>query len=105
MTDVVLVLTTVPVADAERVARALVEEHLAACVNLLPPMTSTYRWRGDVVQEAEQQLVVKTVRTRVPALRERLTALHPYELPEFLVLDTAEVDEAYAAWVREHTST
>ena len=103
MTDVVIVLTTLPARDAERVARALVEERLAACVNLLPPMSSIYRWRGETMTESEQQLVAKTVRGRVEQIRERLAGIHPYELPEFLVLDVAEGGDAYLAWVREST--
>ena len=103
MTDVVIVLTTLPARDAERVARALVEERLAACVNLLPPMSSIYRWRGEMMTESEQQLVAKTVRGRVEQIRERLAGIHPYELPEFLVLDVAEGGDAYLAWVREST--
>ena len=103
-TDLVLVLTTLPASDAERVGRVLVEERLAACVNLLPPMSSIYHWEGRVVLEGEQQLVAKTVRGRVEALRERLAAVHPYELPEFLVIDVAAGSDAYLAWVRESAS-
>ena len=97
----VIVLTTVGAdADAAAIARTLVEERLAACVNLLPEMTSIYRWKGSVEQEREQQLVIKTAADRVEALRVRLRTLHPYELPEFVVL-TAGASEAYAAWVGE----
>jgi periplasmic divalent cation tolerance protein len=96
-----IVLTTLgPDADANALARRLVDEGLAACVNVLAPMTSTYRWKGMVEQEREQQLVVKTSRERVPALEARLRELHPYELPEFLVLDASGSD-AYLAWVEE----
>jgi periplasmic divalent cation tolerance protein len=103
MTDVVIVLTTLPSADAGRIARVLVEERLAACVNLLPPMSSTYWWKGAVVTEPEQQLVAKTRRGQVARLRTRLGEIHPYELPEFLVLDVADGGEAYLAWVRDST--
>ena len=105
MSDVVVVLTTVP--DGERgeaIARALVEERLAACVNLLPPMISVYRWQGTVEREPEQQMIVKTTRHRVPALQARLAALHPYELPEFLVLAVADSSAAYFEWVLTQTS-
>ena len=105
MTDLVIVLTTVPAGETgDRLARTLVEEQLAACVNVLAPMRSTYRWRGAVESEAEQQLVVKTRRSLVPRLTARLTALHPYELPEILVLDVAQGADAYLAWVRDSTS-
>jgi periplasmic divalent cation tolerance protein len=97
------VLTTLAAdADAATLAKTLVDEHLAACVNVLAPMTSIYRWRNAVEQEREQQLVIKTTAAAVPALRTRLLELHPYELPEFLVLDAAGSD-AYLAWVREGT--
>jgi periplasmic divalent cation tolerance protein len=104
VTDLVIVLTTVPAGDTgDRLARTLVEERLAACVNVLAPMRSTYRWRGAIESEAEQQLVIKTRRPLVPRLQARLAALHPYELPEILVLDVAQGADAYVAWVRENT--
>ena len=97
----VLVLTTLGAdADASALARTLVEERLAACVNVLPLMTSIYRWQGGLEQEREQQLLIKTAPERVEALAARLRELHPYELPEFIVLDGAASD-AYGAWVRE----
>jgi periplasmic divalent cation tolerance protein len=105
VTDLVIVLTTVPAGDAgDRVARSLVDERLAACVNVLAPMTSTYRWRGAVEVDAEQQLIIKTRRSLVPRLTARLAALHPYELPEVLVVDVAQGSDAYLAWVRDSTS-
>ena len=98
---VAIVLTTLGAdTDALALARQLVDEGLAACVNVLPPMTSVYRWKGVVEQEREQQLVMKTSTDRVAALQARLQALHPYELPEFVVLDAA-ASAAYAGWVRE----
>ena len=98
---IVVVLTTLGAGtNAESLARTLVAEGLAACVNILPLMTSVYRWRGVVEQEREQQLVIKTAADRVDALRVRLRTLHPYELPEFVVLP-AGASEAYAAWVGE----
>ena len=103
LSSIVIVLTTLGAdADAAALARTLVDERLAACVNALPPMTSTYRWKGVVEQDREQQLVIKTTADRVPALQARLRQLHPYELPEFLVLD-ATGSEAYLAWVGEST--
>ena len=97
--DIAIVLTTLGAdADAAGLAKTLVEERLAACVNVLPPMSSTYRWKGQVEVEREQQLVMKTRLDRVPALQARLTALHPYELPEFIVL-TGTASEEYATWV------
>lgn len=99
LADVAVVLTTIGAdADAVALARTLVEEGLAACVNVLPPMQSVYRWQGAVQVEREQQLVIKTAPAKLPALEARLHQLHPYELPEFLVLG-AEGSVAYTAWV------
>ncbi|HXI29218.1 MAG TPA: divalent-cation tolerance protein CutA [Vicinamibacterales bacterium] len=101
MSDLILVLTTMPDDErAEALARTLVEERLAACVNVHGPMTSTYRWKGAVERDAERQLVIKTTRERRPALEARLHELHPYELPEFVVL-SGEASAAYRAWAAE----
>lgn len=104
--QVVLVLTTV--ADdgsAEAVARTLVEEKLAACVNVLPPMVSIYRWKGEVERSMERQLVIKTTRAHLPALEARLTALHSYKLPEFVVLPIDAGSRAYLDWVRDQVTS
>jgi periplasmic divalent cation tolerance protein len=99
---VVVVLTTIGAdADATAIARTLVDERLAACVNVLPPMTSVFRWKGAVDQDREQQMVIKTTADRVPAMETRLRQLHPYELPEFLVLPTSGGSPGYLAWVAE----
>jgi periplasmic divalent cation tolerance protein len=101
----VLVLTTVPDGlDAEALARTLVEERLAACVNILPAMASVYRWDGRVEQAVERQLVIKTSLERVATLRPRLLDLHPYDVPEFLVVGVAGGSEAYLSWLRSAVS-
>jgi periplasmic divalent cation tolerance protein len=98
--DVVLVLTTIAAeADGAAFARALVEEQLAACVNVLPAMTSVYRWNGQVEQDREQQVVIKTTRDRLGALESRVKELHSYELPEFVVIAAGGGSAAYLAWV------
>ena len=94
-----IVLTTFSVGHALAVARVLVDERLAACVNILPPMTSVYRWQGDVSQEDEEQMVIKTTADRLADLEMRLRQLHPYELPEFLVITADAGSEAYLRWV------
>ena len=105
MPDIMLILTTMPDDDrADTVARTLVEERLAACVNVHGPMQSTYRWKGRVEREAERQLVIKTTRERVAPLERRLRALHPYELPEFLVVAADGGADAYLEWVAAETS-
>jgi periplasmic divalent cation tolerance protein len=103
--DAVLVLTTVPSADVgEQIARALVEGRLAACVNILPPMVSIYRWKGEVQRDSECQLVIKTSPARVDALQERLADLHPYDLPELIVIPVEGGDPAYLAWIEGEVS-
>jgi len=100
MDEIVLVLTTVPDGfDVDALARDLVETRLAACVSVLAPQVSTYRWQGAVETATERQLVVKTVSGSVPAVRAALAARHPYEVPEFLVL-RADADDAYGQWIR-----
>jgi periplasmic divalent cation tolerance protein len=102
--DPIIVLTTLAAdADATTLATTLVEERLAACVNILPPMASIYRWKGMVEREREQQLVIKTSRKRLADLEARVRQLHPYELPEFLVLD-ADASAVYRGWIEESTS-
>ena len=94
-----LVLTTMPDdGQAEALAVTLVEERLAACVNIHPPMRSVYRWNGAVEREGERQLVIKTVRDRLADLEARLRAAHPYELPEWIVLAADAVSEGYLRW-------
>ena len=101
MSDLILILTTMPdSADVDELARTLVDERLAACVNVHGPMTSVYRWKGAVERENERQVVIKTTRDRVHALQTRLHELHPYELPEFLIIE-ADGSDAYAAWVKD----
>jgi periplasmic divalent cation tolerance protein len=103
--DIVIVLTTAPDDDrAESWARTLVEERLAACVNVHGPMVSFYRWKGIVERDTERQVVIKTTRERVAALRVRLAELHSYDLPEFVVLSVLDGSEEYLKWVGDQTS-
>lgn len=99
-----LVLSTVPTEDvAAALARTLVEEGLAACVNILPGMRSLYAWRGETCDDREVLCLIKTRRALFPALRDRLTALHPYEVPEIVALAAEEVSRAYLDWVSAST--
>ena len=102
--EYVIVLTTLP-SDTESGAlgRTLVEERLAACVNLLPPMDSFYRWEGQVEQDTERQVIIKTARDRVAALWDRIRELHPYETPEFVVLSIQDGSDAYLRWIGDST--
>ncbi len=103
--DAVVVLTTLPAdADHAAFARALVDDRLAACVSVMPVMDSTYRWAGAVQGDRERQVLIKTTAARVPELARRLRLLHPYEVPEILVLAASGGAEAYLAWLRESTT-
>ena len=103
-TSHVLILTTLPAdADAGAFARALVESRLAACVNLLPVMESVYRWEGRVQRDSERQLILKTSRERVATLWQRVRELHPYDVPEFIVLPIVDGNDAYLRWIGDST--
>ncbi|QNK02958.1 divalent-cation tolerance protein CutA [Dyella telluris] len=103
MSDTVLLCycTCPDVASAQKLAEALVGERLAACVNRIPTVASTYRWKGEVVTDSEELLLIKTTAARFPALKERLVALHPYELPELIAVPVAEGHRPYLDWVRD----
>jgi len=107
-TDARIVLVTVPaVSDEEKekvgeqLARTLVEERLAACVNRVPNLMSTYRWQGKVETAIEELLLIKTTARHVKRLTARVKELHPYDVPEVLVLTVASGLDAYLNWVRE----
>ena len=96
----VLVLTTIGAEDdARSLARLLVENRLAACVNILPAVTSIYRWEGKVTEDGEQLLVIKTAAERVDALRDALLANHPYDVPELVVVAIESMSNEYGAWL------
>ena len=98
-------LTTAPDAEAAaRIARVLVEERVAACANLVPQVRSIYRWQGRIEDDSEVLLVIKTRADRVDALAARLRALHPYEVPELVVLRVESGLDAYLDWVRAETA-
>lgn len=100
MTDALVVLVTAPDAEtAARLARTLVEEKLAACGNVVPAVRSIYRWEGKLCDEQEALLVLKAPAQRFPELRDRILALHPYQLPEVIALRVEEGSEGYLAWI------
>lgn len=101
-----LILCTCPDdACAERIATLLVEQRLAACVNRIGGVVSTYRWKGSVERGAEVLLLIKTARERYPALRDAIVAAHPYELPEVIAVDIALGLDRYLAWIGAETSS
>jgi periplasmic divalent cation tolerance protein len=104
MTEFAIVLTTMPDDDrADELARTLIVERLAACVNVHGPMIATYRWKGTVERAVERQLVIKTTRDRVAALEVRMRELHPYELPELIIIPVDGGSDAYLDWLRQET--
>ncbi len=98
-----LVLCTAPAEAAETLASTLVEERLAACVNVLAGVVSVYRWKGAVERSGESLLVVKTSDAALAALVARIAEIHPYSTPEIVAVDPAQVNPAYLAWVNEET--
>ncbi len=98
-----IVLSTVPPKAARTLASTLVEERLAACVNILPAVTSVYRWEGAVTTDEETLLVIKTAADRVDALTARVEELHPYKVPEIAVLEVCGLNNSYAHWVNVMT--
>ena len=97
---VLLVLSTLPDHDsAERLAAALVEAGLAACVNVMAPCTSVYRWQGAVEVAEECQLLIKTLRSRFAELKQAILLHHPYELPEILAVSVADAHIPYLDWL------
>ena len=101
----VVVLTTVGLDfDSRALAETLIEQRLAACVNIIERIRSIYRWEGRVSDDGEQLLLIKTADERVDALREELFRRHPYAVPEFIVLPVADISESYGAWLIESVS-
>ena len=102
----VVVLTTVPAdVDAEQIATRMVDERLAACVNILPVMRSIYRWKQQVDQDDERQLIIKTTHERIRELEALIRKLHPAEIPEFVVIPISTGSADYLAWMAESTTT
>ena len=99
--DVLVVLVTCPPEKAQAIAGALVEERVAACVNVVPSLSSVYRWKGAVHNEAEALLLVKTSKDRFEALKQAVLRHHPYELPEVIAIQVDRGHAPYLEWVIE----
>jgi periplasmic divalent cation tolerance protein len=98
--SVIVVFSTFPTEEkAAEIARTLVSEGHAACANLVPPVRSIYRWQGQICDERETLAIIKTTSERFEALRERLVALHPYEVPEVIALPVEAGHAPYLEWV------
>lgn len=89
--------------EAMKIARVLVEAHLAACVNIVPKVTSIYEWKGEVCEETELLLMIKTQQNRIEELKATLGEIHPYEVPEFVVLPITDGLPDYLNWVFANT--
>jgi periplasmic divalent cation tolerance protein len=104
MTDARIVLTTAgSPEEAEKIARALVERRLAACVNIVPQIQSVYRWKDKIEQETEWLLIVKTKGNVFESVADAIKELHSYELPECVMLEVDSGSERYLNWIRENT--
>lgn len=102
MSELVVALTTVPGDfDAPALAQDLVASGLAACVTILPGVTSVYTWEGTPQVDREQQLVIKTTGDAADALFELIRSRHPYDVPEFIVLPIIDGSEDYLTWVEQ----
>lgn len=103
--DAIIVLITVPTQDVgAAISQALVEERLAACVNLVPGITSTFRWEGKVQVESEAILLVKSGRGLFEALAARVRSLHPYTVPEIIALPIVTGNQSYLSWIKDSIS-
>jgi periplasmic divalent cation tolerance protein len=99
--DVLVVLVTCPPDKAQAIATALVEERVAACVNVVPSLSSVYRWKGAVHVDSEALLIVKSTRERFEALKQAVLRHHPYELPEVIAVSVDRGHAPYLEWVIE----
>lgn len=98
---VVCFITTSSAAESRKIARTLVEEKIAACVSVVPGVTSRYRWKGRVETAREQLLIVKTLSAKVPALVRRVKSLHAYAVPEVIALPIRAGNRGYMRWLEE----
>ena len=105
MSGAIVALSTVGnTGDAMRIGRALVERRLAACVNVVPGVTSIYTWKGGITTDSELLLVIKTRREKLDEVRSALLELHPYEVPELIALPIEGGHEAYLEWIEDSVS-
>lgn len=105
MTDKRVVLTNCgSIEEARKIARALVERKIAACVNIVPGIESIYRWKGEIESATEFMLLIKTVANALPSLHETLGELHSYEVPECVEIEISGGSAAYLKWIQESIS-
>ncbi len=105
MSEFVICLTTCEPKDAEWLARRLVEQRVCACVNVIPQVSSTYHWKGKIEVETESILLIKSRRDSVERLEAAIKELHPYELPEFIVIEISDGSGDYLSWITASMSS
>jgi periplasmic divalent cation tolerance protein len=104
MTDIIIILVTAgSEGEAEKIAQTLVEERLAACVNIISPIRSIYRWEGKTQDDREWLLVIKTEQTHFAEVEARVRSLHSYQVPEVIALPVVDGSERYLEWVKRAT--
>jgi len=96
---VVVLVTTSSIQEAKKIAKTLVEEKKAACVNIIPNLISIYRWEGDIQEDEEVLLIIKT--TSLEKVKERIKKLHSYQVPEILAFEVKDGEQSYLEWVKE----
>lgn len=99
--EVGMAIVSAPLDAAEAIARAIVEQKLAACAQVTGPVTSVYWWKGEVEEAPERLILLKTERGRVPQIQDLLKRIHPYEVPELIFLPVTAGGDAYLAWLSE----
>ncbi|EKT58591.1 divalent-cation tolerance protein CutA [Providencia sneebia] len=95
----IILCTTNSQSNAIKITQQLLDKHLAACVSLLPELTSLYRWKNEIVQDKEILLLIKSINKNQPAIFDTIKEIHPYETPELIKLDINQVDDGYLAWI------
>ena len=106
MSNKIVIFCAAPsIVEAKTIARFLVEERLAACVSLMPNVQSIYRWQGQVEEAEEVLLIIKSRASLWEALRARVMALHPYDVPELIAFPVSHGNPAYLAWIDESTAS
>jgi periplasmic divalent cation tolerance protein len=103
MTALIALTTVGSAEDARRIASDLVDLRLAACVNIIESVRSIYRWQGKVNDEGELLLIIKTTKSRLAELRSHVLQIHPYDVPEFIVVPIEDISPAYEKWLEEST--
>lgn len=97
---IIVMITVSSLEDAKKIARRLIEEKVAACVNIIPSILSIYRWNGSITEDNEILLIIKTLRSSYTKLEELVLAIHPYQVPEIIATPIENGAERYMSWVR-----